>query len=365
MPPPSSICYCPLLLDVLQLWTMIAGADHEPAPVDSLRRIPFVRQLNYVAGPLGEDQAFDGKLYVHTPSGHFQLLVEEKRSFLTRSDLDQLLAWMKHVRTGKSQKLILLARHIPRLVAERLIGAHVNFADDVGNVHLTLGDRYNWTVIGKPAPPRPSERRPITPAQLQLLFQFVTHPESTTWPVRRLETAAGISKSKAAQARKELFAEGLLIQKGKGYQLGPKNLLSERLTSGYSQVLRPKLFVGRFRPSEKTAEQFLNRIPNAAHGTRYALTGAAAADLLQHFYRSPEVQVFIAPTAPKITQDLRLLPDREGPVTLLRAFGEMVFWQERDHHTIAPPWLIYAELLNSNDPRAHEAARELQRDLSL
>jgi len=50
---------------------------------------------------------------------------------------------------------------------------------------------------------------------------------------------------------------------------------------------------------------------------------------------------------------------------LLRAFGEVVFWQERDNHMLAPPWLIYSELLNSNDPRAHEAARELQQELSL
>lgn len=344
---------------------MVVRANHEPAPLDTLRRIPFVRELKYVAVPELGDRGYDGKIDVQTPSGHFQLLVEEKRSFLTRSAVNQLLAWLKQVGTGKPHEVILLAHHIPRPVAERLVEAKVNFADDVGNIHLGLGDRYNWTVIGKPAPGPLSERRPITPAQLQLLFQFVTHPESATWPVRRLETAAGISKSKAAQARGELVAEGLLTHRGNEYQLGPKNLLAERLTSGYAQVLRPKLFVGRFRPAEKTAEQFLNRLRNVPPGTRYALTGGQAADLLQHFYRGPEVQIFIEPASRKIAQDLRLLPDRDGPVTLLRGFGEVVFWQQRDHHMLAPPWLIYAELLTSSDPRAHEAAQELQRDLSL
>lgn len=51
--------------------------------------------------------------------------------------------------------------------------------------------------------------------------------------------------------------------------------------------------------------------------------------------------------------------------SLLRAFGEAVFWQPRDHFTLAPPWVSYAELLNRNDPRAHEAASQLQQDLSL
>jgi len=111
---------------------------------------------------------------------------------------------------------------------------------------------------------------------------------------------------------------------------------------------------------------FLARLRNSTpSGLRYALTGGPAIDLLQHFYRGPEVPMFLEPSSRRMTQELRLLPDSEGPVTLLRAFGETVFWQERDNHMLAPPWLIYAELLYSNDPRAHEAALEFQRELSL
>src|SRR6202050_311011 len=189
--------------------------DREPESLDALRHIPFVRDLRYAPGPGGRDRGYDGKLDVQTPAGRFHLLVEAKRSFLTRSALNQLLAWVKQVRTGKPHEVILLARHIPRPVAERLIEAQVNFADDAGNIHLALGDRYNWTVVGKPVLQPTSERRPVSAAQLQLLFQFVTHPESVNWPVRRLESAAGISNTKAAQARLQLVAEGLLARKGK------------------------------------------------------------------------------------------------------------------------------------------------------
>jgi hypothetical protein len=344
-------------------------ADKTEPPLESIeaiRRIPFVRALHYAPATGRSDLGYDAKIDIQTPAGHFHLLVEAKRSFLTRSAVDQLLAWLKQARTGKPHRVILLARHIPRPVADRLIEAEVNFADDVGNIHLALGDRYHWTVVGRPASERASERRPISAAQLQLLFQFVTHPDSASWPVRRLELVAGISKSKAAQARQQSVAEGLLTAQGKEYQLGPKNLLAERLCSGYAQVLRPKLLLGRFRFAEKTAELFLARLRNSTpSGVRYALTGGPAADLLQHYYRGPEVPMFLEPSSHRTAQELRLLPDREGPVTLLRAFGEMVFWQQHDQHMLAPPWLIYAELLNSTDPRAHEAARELQKALWL
>jgi hypothetical protein len=339
---------------------MARRTNHESEPVQLLKRLPFVRELNYVATPNAQDSGYDGKIDIRTPTGRFQLLVQAKRSFLTRTDVNQFLAWVQHARTGRPHKIILLARHIPRPVADRLLEAQVNFADDAGNIHLELGDRYNWTVVGKPTLEPLSERRPTTAAQLQLLFQFATYPESVNWPVRRLETAAGISKSKVAQARKELVAKGLLTSRGKAYQLGQKDLLSGCLTSGYAQVLRPKLLVGRFRFPEKTTEQFLSRLRNQAPSSlRYALTGGPAVDLLQHIYRGPESPIFIQPFSRHVAQGLRLLPDSGGPLTLLRAFGEVVFWQERENHMIAPPWLIYAELLNGDDPRAHEAAREI------
>lgn len=72
--------------------------------------------------------------------------------------------------------------------------------------------------------------------------------------------------------------------------------------------------------------------------------------------------LFLHPSTRTVAQQLRLLPDRDGLVTILRAFGEMVFWEERDGHTLAPPWLIYAELMNSSDPRAYEAAQKLRRE---
>jgi len=57
-----------------------------------------------------------------------------------------------------------------------------------------------------------------------------------------------------------------------------------------------------------------------------------------------------------------LLPDRSGPITLLRAFGELVFWRQVSSWMVAPPWLVYSELMNADDPRAHEAALELRRE---
>jgi hypothetical protein len=161
-----------------------------------------------------------------------------------------------------------------------------------------------------------------------------------------------------------MITEGLLVRAGKLYKLASTNLLADRLVSGYTRVLRPKLVLGTFRPPEKTAELFLTRL--RAHPKthmRYSLSGGPAAYLLQRYYRGPEVPLFVEPATRAVAAQLRLLPDRDGPVMILRAFGDLVFWQQKEHHWIAPPWLVYAELLSSQDPRAHEAAGEFRREI--
>ncbi len=327
---------------------------------DRLEALPFVESVRYKSSGAGPHAEYDGQLDIRTPGGTFRLLLESKRSFLTQAAVSQFLGWLEHL--GKSEKAILLARYIPRPVADRLIDAQVNFADDAGNIHLQLGRQYNWTVIGKPAPDAASDIRPVSPAQIQLLFQFVTNPESINWPVRRLESGAGISKSSVASVRQQLFEEGLLVRRGKVCELGPARLLKERLISGYAQVLRPRLLMGRFRPPEKSGELFLARIQQSSSPElRVALTGAPAAFLLQKFYRSPDISLFVQSPTRKAPPELKLLPDRDGQVTLLHAFGEVVFGQEREHRVLTPPWLIYAELCSSTDPRAHEAAEEFYR----
>ena len=326
--------------------------------LDLIRRLPFVRTLKYTPSDPGHEH--EGRLVIGTPGGRFQLAAQAKQTSISSYTSRQFITWLNH--SAASPSVILLARHISRPAAEALIEARINFADDAGNVHLRLGDVYNWTAIGMPAPIPLAEQRADSPAQLQLLFQFVTDPASINWPVRQLESAAGISKSKAALARRQMIAEGLLTQKGKQFHLGPMRRLAERLTSGYAQMLRPKLTLGRFRAQEKTIQPFLARLRREPlAGVRYSLTGAPAADLLAHFYQGQKATLFVTPPTRAISQQLRLLPDREGPITLLRGFGELVFWEKRKRHMIAPPWLIYAELLSSDDPRAFEAAEELRR----
>jgi hypothetical protein len=225
--------------------------------------------------------------------------------------------------TATDGETLVLAPYLATPTAKSFIDAGISFADQAGNIHLALGDEYYWTVIGERKPPKPPQSERMTPAAVQLLFQFATNPESVSWTVRDLAAAAGLSKRKVAELRLQFARERIFTTPGAEQAPDANGELGDRLVSGYNQILRPKLVLGRFRYQEPSVEQFVSRLTHDASARKipYALTGGPAADAMQHFYRSSEVPVFLNA---EHHRTLRLLPDRTGPVVLLKPFGNLV-----------------------------------------
>ena len=136
--------------------------------------------------------------------------------------------------------------------------------------------------------------------------------------------AVGLSKSKVAELRLQFAQERILKAQGTERSPDAKGELRDRLVSGYNQILRPKLVLGRFRYQEPSVDQFVARLTHdaAAQKIPYALTGGPTVDAMQHFCGSSEVPVFLNAEHHRA---LRLLPDRTGPVVLLKPFGDVVF----------------------------------------
>ena len=326
---------------------------------DQIRAVPFVRHLRLVPAKSGDRNA-SGVLEITTPRGKHRLPLIVKRSYLDRSMVNAVIGQIQGERkaakgggrTITNGETLVLAPYLATPTAKSFIDAGISFADEVGNIHLTLGDEYNWTVIGERKPQKPPQSERMTPAAVRLMFQFAANPESANWTVRDLAAAVGLSKSKVAELRLQFAREQTYDANGE---------LRDRLVSGYNQILRPKLVLGRFRYQEPSAEQFVARLTHdaAAQKIPYSLTGGPAADAIQHFYRSSEVPVFLNAGNHRA---LRLLPDRTGPVVLLKPFGDLVYWREFEGKMVAPPWLVYAELLTGRDPRAREAAEGFRQE---
>jgi hypothetical protein len=330
--------------------------------LEQLRSLPFVSDLDF--SPEDRGGGTDGILRVRTPKGAYAFLIEQKRSYLDRGILNALVAQAKLSAKDRREPLLLLARFIPKPSAERLIESGVNFLDQVGNMHLVLGRNYERTIIGNRETAAPKEGQRVSPAIAQLLFTFATMEQAGTWSVRQLAEASGLSKSNVANVRQQLIDQGVLKQSGQGFEIRDKSRLQEELLRGYELALRPKLLIGRFRSAHQDLDDMLADLREAFRdlSTRWSVTGGPAAYVLQKFYRGLELPIFVDSFVDQLRRGLRILPDKAGPLVLLRSFGTVPFWRETEPFPLAHPWLIYSELMNSSDPRAHEAAEELKRE---
>ncbi len=332
--------------------------------LEQLRTLPFVSDLDFSAPGRDTHPEVDGMLKVRTPKGAYDFLVEQKRSYLDRGTLNALVAQAKLYAREHRKPLLLFARYVPGPSAERLIGSGINFLDQAGNIHLVLGRSYERTIVGGKENAVLKEGKRISPATTQLLFAFATQEEAGSWSVRQLAEVSGLGKSNVAKVEKQLVERGVLRQSEDGFQIRDNAQLREELLRGYELALRPKLLIGRFRSPVNDVDDMLASLREALteHSIRWSVTGGPASYALQKFYRGLELPVFIDSFTDQLRRKLRMIPDKSGPLIFLRSFGTAPFWRETGPFPLAHPWLIYAELMYSSDPRAHEAAEEIKRE---
>ena len=105
---------------------------------------------------------------------------------------------------------------------------------------------------------------------------------------------------------------------------------TELLIRGYEQILRPKLLFNRFRSEESAPEKALEKLRPLLDelSIKWSVTGGLAAFALQHFYKGTELILFLDSASEQTVRQLRLLPDANGPITLLRGFGAAAYWKE-------------------------------------
>jgi hypothetical protein len=331
--------------------------------LNKIRALEFVKEARLASAVSSSDEGADGILKIRTTKGSHVFRIETKSSYLDRSILNAIISHANASSKAGRHPLLLLARYVPQPSAARLIEAGINFVDLAGNMHLALNNDYVRTVLGSKETRGHSDRI-LTPSRIQLLFAFAAQPESANWTVRQLSDLSGISKSNVAKLRQQLLAEGLLEPSNGGLAVRDTKELEQQILRGYAQVLRPKIVIGQYRAHESMQKVLLEKFNGAfkESSVNWSLSGGPAAYLLQRFYEGTEVPVFVNMLPDNAQRELRVLPDKTGPIIFMHSFGRLTHWKNIGGTEIAHPWLIFAELMQSQDPRAHEAAVQLKNE---
>lgn len=325
--------------------------------LERLRDLPFVTDAELVARSGDQPDALHANpdLRLCTPDGTHDLEVEVKRTHLTRTIVDGVLARRS---TPQRRPWVLFARYIGRPIGQHLIDHEVNFLDEAGNCRLQLGRQYFALVQG-------NRKRPVTRgrgigiAGYRVLFALLAREDLLNAPVRTIAAEAEASKNAAAHALRHLTDDGLIGEQNGRRRFIDRPVVLDRWLAGYATAVRPKLMVGRFRTPDRTPQDLENRIEDTLDPDEpWVWGGGAAAMRLTQFYRGQETVLHTATWGPRVAKQLRALRATDGPLVVLRPLEDLAL--EGVVPRTAHPLMVYTELLAAGDPRAREAAAEIQ-----
>ena len=325
--------------------------------VERLRELPFVKRAVLVRGGGGGELARDGRLRIITLDVTEEFDIEAKRTHLTRTIVDGILAQATRFKPGR---WILFAPHVGRPLAAYLEEHGANFVDLVGNCRLQVGRRQLAKIEGRPPERRPRHGRGMGAPGQQILFALLVWPDLLNAPIRELAEAAGVAVATAADRLACLRKEGFIHETDHERRLTEPRRLLDLWLKGYETLVRPKLLIGRYRTQE-TDPEALERLVEKTLGREmtWAFGAAAAAYRLTGYYRGPDTVLHVQQVGFDIAKRLRALPADDGPLILLRAPGVVAF-KGAAPRTVAP-LLVYTELLFAGGERAREAAVQIQR----
>lgn len=247
---------------------------------------------------------------------------------------------------------LLVAPYITEATAERCRELRLPFIDEAGNAYLEAPGLFVY-VTGKrrPIQTRPTPAfRALTPAGLRIVFVLLNYPDLVAAPYREIAKAAKVALGTVGDVLTDLEERGYLAPEKPGPRrlLAPERLQDEWVTH-YPIKLRPKLNARRFTaPAPDWWREQDIRQHHAYWG------GEVAAEKLTGYLKPATVTLYVEGKPDRLILANRLRPDVNGEIEILEAF-----WATegtRQPGDVAPPLVVYADLMATTDPRNIETA---------
>lgn len=249
---------------------------------------------------------------------------------------------------------LLMTRYLSPELASHCRRIDLQFIDSAGNAYLNDQHGVFLFVSGqKAAVQLPAEAVPsfATAAGLRVIFAFLASPPLLNATYRDIASASNVSLGLVGPVLTQLRSRGFLGTDGSGKRaLLHRRRLAMEWAAGYLGQLRPKLTKRRFAVGNPEALSALPRTPGLTW------SGESGASVLTNYLR-PEVFTLYAdmrdPMLASLAATLRMRPDPAGKLEIIERFWNPDVLEIGD---IAPPELVYADLLSIPDSRNHKTA---------
>lgn len=246
---------------------------------------------------------------------------------------------------------VLVTRHVSPALGARLRELDIQYLDTAGNGYLNV-DPLFLLVDGR----RPREKleavppeRPLNPAAIKLLFALLCRPDTLQQPLREMAERAGIALGTAQYVFKEFVRGRHIIGKTAQRRFRDPDTETRRWVEAFLQRLRPKLLVGRYRAADR---EWWRHVEPLAHDAAWG--GEVAGMHLTEGYLQPAtVTLYVARPPNRLILEHGLKRDPEGDIEVLNRFWH---FDADSMSGVAPPLLVYADLVGIADTRTIEVA---------
>lgn len=333
---------------------MLKETDIVQAALEQLKNTAALKGKWIPVSP-GKANGHDGKVDILFADKKETLFVEVKKELRHH----HIAALAKQAR--QYAPLMLIAYKIFPAIKEELRKHNIAYLDGAGNIYLKTPRHYIWIDGQKDLPAAMDPvNRAFTKTGLKVVFQFLIQDELLNAPYRQIAAAAAVALGNIGLVIEGLKDHGFIKNlDDKRLMLVNKAKLIERWVMAYHERLKPALCIGKFRLIRPVDEQNWQNIAFKAKDTLWG--GEPAADIMTHFLRPQVWTIYTTETKQDVIKNYRLVPDPQGNIQVYKKFWKFT----QLNKNIVPPLLIYADLINSGDPRNIEVANKIYPNLGI
>lgn len=264
---------------------------------------------------------------------------------------------------------LLVTDFVNPAMAARLREHQVQFIDAQGNAFINQPPVYVYVTTNRARRHedlRPAKegglRRAFEPKGLMVVYAFLLDPALVGAPYREIAERAGVALGTVGRVIDALKAAGLVRETpGGGRRLVHYRELLDRWVDAWPEKLKPKQFLGEFITDDPN---WWEHIDIRKYGGYW---GGEVAAAKYTAYLKPQIATIYLPaqTLPQFLRDGRLYKatqwtgDKAAAVQVYKPFWPRQEGQYGVEAGLVPPVLVYADLLETGDPRNLEAAQQI------
>lgn len=258
--------------------------------------------------------------------------------------------------------LIVVAQYILPKIKEELRENGIAYLETNGNIFLKQKENFVWLEGQKTIPPHiEKNNRVFTKTGLKILFYYLMNEELLNFPYRDIAKLTGVALGNINYVMTGLKEQDFLLKLDKNkYKFQNKKELLDKWITAYEKKLKPGLDIGRFRFVKTDDFITWQNLPLNTKRTKWG--GEPGGDLLTHYLKPAELSLYTTETRNELIRNYHIAPDPQGNI---RAYAK--FWQDEYINTnnfevnerVAPPLIVYADLVNTGDRRCLETAEKV------